>query len=295
MKKKTIVKTLSVILAALCVMLIPAGCSTGTSEFSLVVEPDGATITAQNADDDSFAAGGMLTVSEGATVVAEPEGTIEGEIEFQIIPAAEMDEDDWMELDELVDRDEAVVDFVFDKGSERLEVTLPAGDYYVAAEAEERTTGTVVIRVERAEQIANPWTGAASAEEAADGAGLEFFSVPEGMTISLGEVPHASAFRYMDGMAEATIDFPAVQMTIRKGKTDESGDISGDYNEYKYQWTQNIKGLEIRCFGNREGEATKTIWTVEDDSYAILAYGLGGDTDYGLTADDLNSLINAFQ
>jgi hypothetical protein len=86
-------------------------------------------------------------------------------------------------------------------------------------------------------------------------------------------------------------------MTIRKGNASvaEDGDISGDYNEYANTWTQNIKGLEVTCFGNREGESTKTIWQVDDTCYSITAYGLGGDTDYGLSPDDINSLINGIQ
>ena len=56
-----------------------------------------------------------------------------------------------------------------------------------------------------------------------------------------------------------------------------------------------MKGLELTCFGNREGDATKTIWTIDDMAYSITVLGLGGDTDFGLSADDLNSLVNAIQ
>ena len=144
--------------------------------------------------------------------------------------------------------------------------------------------------------LANPWSSADSLADAADGAGIDGFMIPEGAEISLGEVKLTEA-RYMDGLAEADVEFPAVSMTIRKGNASvaQDGDISGDYNEYAKTWTQNIKGLEVTCFGNREGDATKTIWQIEDTCYSITAYGLGGDTDYGLSADDLNSLINGIQ
>lgn len=144
--------------------------------------------------------------------------------------------------------------------------------------------------------MANPWSDAGTLAEAAEGAGIDGFSIPEGAEISLGAVNVTEA-RYMEGLAEAVVEFPAVEMTIRKGNASitEDGDVSGDYNEYANTWTQNIKGLEVTCFGNREGEATKTIWQVEDTCYSITAYGLGGDTDYGLSADDLNSLINGIQ
>ena len=144
--------------------------------------------------------------------------------------------------------------------------------------------------------IANPWSTADSLAAAAEGAGLDGFSIPEGAEISLGEIALTEA-RYMEGLAEADVEFPAVSMTIRKGDASVAadGDISGDYNEYANTWIQNIKGLEVTCFGNREGDATKTIWQVDDTCYSITAYGLGGDDDYGLSPDDLNSLINGIQ
>ena len=146
--------------------------------------------------------------------------------------------------------------------------------------------------------MANPWSDVDSAEAAAEGAGLDTFMVPDGEAeISLGEV-NVTQYRCMEGIAEAVVEFPAVEMTIRKGSKEleiAEGDISGDYGEYKYDWTQNIKGLEVKCFGNREGEATKTIWSVDDMDYSITVLGLGGDEDYGLPADDLNSLINGIQ
>ena len=143
----------------------------------------------------------------------------------------------------------------------------------------------------------NPWSDAETAEAAAQGAGLSIFAVPEGITISLGKVP-AAAYRYMDGIAQATFEFPAVEMTIRKGTAAaaaEGGDISGDYTNYANTWTQNIKGLEVTCFGNREGEATKAIWQVGDNCWSIKVMGLGGDSDFGLRENDLQSLIMAMQ
>ena len=155
-----------------------------------------------------------------------------------------------------------------------------------------------VIPEEEMTGMPNPWSDVDTAEEAAEGAGLDSFMVPEGAEISLGEVK-VEQYRCMDGIAEARIPIAAVDMTIRKGRADRAdvakGDISGDYGEYKYEWTQNIKGLEVKCFGNREGEATKTIWQVDDTCYSITAFGAGGDDDFGLSADDLNSLINGIQ
>ena len=140
----------------------------------------------------------------------------------------------------------------------------------------------------------NPWSDVASAEEAAQGAGLSSFAIPEGANLSLGPIDNV-AYRCMDGIAEAQIEFPAVTLTIRKGIAVDGDDISGDYNEYANTWDTTLKGLTVTCFGNREGEATKTIWSANGFDYSINALGLGGDDDFGLSADDLNSLINGMQ
>ena len=143
--------------------------------------------------------------------------------------------------------------------------------------------------------MANPWSDVDSAEAAAEGAGIDGFTVPEGLEISLGTIK-VGQYRCMEGMAEARIPIAAVDMTIRKGtKAGEmaEGDISGDYGEYKYDWTVNVGDIEVKCFGNREGEATKTIWSVGEYDYSISAFGEGGDTDYGLPADDVTALVEA--
>ena len=157
---------------------------------------------------------------------------------------------------------------------------------FTGATPEENSTG-----------LANPWSEADTPEAAAEGAGVESFLIPEGAEIGLGTVD-VTSYRYMDGIAEAVIEYPAAQVTVRKGlasATDEEGDISGDYNEYANTWTQNINGIEVTCSGNREGDATKTIWQSGDYLYSIIAEGLGGDTDYGLSADDLVTLAGGIE
>lgn len=145
--------------------------------------------------------------------------------------------------------------------------------------------------------MANPWSDVETPSEAAEGAGLDGFSIPEGTEIYLGEVK-VSQCRYMEGIAEAVIDYPASQLVIRKGLASaaaEEGDISGDYNEYANTWTQNINGIEVTCFGDKEDAAAKTIWQADDMCYSINAIALGGEEAFGLSADDLSSLINGIQ
>lgn len=145
-------------------------------------------------------------------------------------------------------------------------------------------------------ELANPWSNAATAEEAAKGAGLDAFALPEGAIADMGE-PFEITYRYMDGMAEARYEFPAAALTVRTATiaTDESSDISGDYNVYAHEWTEYIDNIPVACAGNREGESIKTYWGDEGAAHSIVAEGLGGDQDFGLAADRLAVFVEAMQ
>ena len=143
--------------------------------------------------------------------------------------------------------------------------------------------------------MANPWSDVASAEEAAAGAGLDGFTLPLGSEISLGAIdPAHTTFRCMEGLAQADVEFPAVSMTIRKGAAsvveDEVG-ITGDYRDCSLTWAQRIADVEVTSKGNREDASMITTWNNGDTYYSITVEGLGGDTDYGLSAEDLGILV----
>ena len=99
----------------------------------------------------------------------------------------------------------------------------------------------------------------------------------------------------MHGIAEARLEYPASALTVRKGTYAEEGDISGDYTEYANTWTEDVNGIEVTCFGNREGDASKSIWTVDDMYFSIVAEGLGGDEDFGLNAERLTAMVSSIQ
>ena len=135
----------------------------------------------------------------------------------------------------------------------------------------------------------NPWSDAASAAEAAQGAGLSSFSVPDaGIGLTIGNLGDWT-FSYADGMAQAKTTAGDVQITIRKAVLAGDGDISGDYNAYEVEWPLTLKGLTVNCAGHSQDAANKVLWTAHDDAYCILADGAG------LSPDDINSLINAIQ
>lgn len=162
-----------------------------------------------------------------------------------------------------------------------------------AEQAAEEAGEEVEQAVEETVGMANPWEEYDTPEEAAQAAGYENFDIAE-MEISLGKVV-PTACRAMPGLVEVDVEFPASMITLRKCELAQNGDCSGDYNSYAHKWTQNVKGLKVNCFGNEEGRSTKTIWTVGTMAYSIVATALGGEENFGLSADDINSLINGIQ
>ena len=161
--------------------------------------------------------------------------------------------------------------------------TASAAEAESTAAAAEENTG-----------LANPWSDVESAEEAAKGAGIDSFVIAEDPGLDLGQL-FERTYRCMDGIAEARLEYPASALTVRKGTKAEEGDISGDYTEYANTWTQDVNGIEVTCFGNREGDAAKSIWTVDNMYFSIVAEGLGGDQDFGLNAERLTAMVSSIQ
>ena len=163
-----------------------------------------------------------------------------------------------------------------------------------AASASAETSSKNAEASSKAAEMANPWRDAASAEEAAKGAGLDSFALPEGEIADLGE-PFAITYRYMDGMAEARYEFPASAVTVRTAALAEGDlfDISGDNNTYAHEWTDYIDNIPVACAGNREGESTKTYWGEDSIAHSLVAEGLGGDEDFGLNPERLTVFVEA--
>ena len=163
-----------------------------------------------------------------------------------------------------------------------------------AAETESTEAESTAAAAEENTGLANPWSDVGSAEEAAKGAGIDSFVIAEDPGLDLGQL-FERTYRCMDGIAEARLEYPASALTVRKGTKAEEGDISGDYTEYANTWTQDVNGIEVTCFGNREGDAAKSIWTVDNMYFSIVAEGLGGDQDFGLNAERLTAMVSSIQ
>ena len=260
-----------------------------SSEFALTANDDNSmSITAENAGDDMSSTAGNLTIADTDEIVVTP-ALEKGEVTLEFF-----DSSGFTDPEEVPDLDDAEAQAtVTVSGSEETVVGVAAGDYMVRATGGEKATGTVEITV-RTAGLREGWTKAESTDEAGEKAGVGLFLCdPQGT--SLGAVINAD-YSYTEGAAEAHYGIAAVDLYVHKGLNSKyGGDVSLDDNKYANEWTQTVAGKEVKCFGNREGEATKTIWTDGDYDYAVLAYGAGGDTDYGLNAEDLATVLADIQ
>lgn len=299
MKKNSIVMRAMMILMALCMTLALAlslaGCGKKAEEkpadqpkeeqkeesvFGVETNDDNTvSVKATNASEDS-AGTASIKVEEGEEIIIEPAIDGDGQISFVFYKPDNHDEEE--------------IDYTAE-GNEPGFIGLAAGEYDIVVTALTEVTGTVQVSTGLPFSEDDGWTDAKNAEEAAKAAGLDMFSYDEGDEISLGLI-NAEKIQYQNGIVRAKVPVGAVDMKIYKGLKSVAGeDVSFDDDEYKNEWEQSVKGLTVKCFGNRKGEATKTIWTSGDYSYAITAHGAGGDTDFGLSADDLSEIINAMQ
>ena len=161
------------------------------------------------------------------------------------------------------------------------------------------------IKLERAPMVeddaeivgmANPWTDVNTAEEAAEGAGVGYFTVPEENTETAVGPVNWYGFRYMEHIAEADGAIGVAELTVRKGLKQDTEDVSGDYTEYALTWTVEADGWQVTCFGNEEGKTMKAIWLSDNFSYSIMVRGQGDVHDtYGLDGEIIEALVSAIQ
>lgn len=149
---------------------------------------------------------------------------------------------------------------------------------------------------ESAAGMANPWTEAATPEEASEGAGVGYLQLPEEKMELVGGPVLWDGYQYMEDLAEADGAVGAATMIVRKGLNENGEDVSGDYTEYAYEWEVEAEDFTATCYGNEEGKMMKAIWTSDNFAYSIMIRGQGDSSDtYGLAEEDVITLVNAIQ
>ena len=306
--KKT--KLLTAVAAAVMALTL-AACSSSSESYSLsfnILNNKEGEVVIENADKDSAVSSGALEVGEGEEILITSE-LEKGKVLIQIQKSAEADTEDTNDL-EPPTFDHADYEIEVEASDIAHCVPVP-GEYDVNVVMQDKTSGKISMQVQPLEGGSETdetaeaagadgeqtnWTEAATAEEAVQGAGIDAVADMNGTVISLGELGTMGdvTYKYMDGAVQVSCPAAAVEMFVIKAKASTvNGDASFDAAEYAHEWTQDVDGQEVKCFGNREGEATKTIWTAGDYSYAVLAYGAGGDDDYGLGAEDVAIMVKA--
>ena len=276
--------------------MLMAGCGkTETSEMYMDMSDEkSAVITLDKSSKDLTATSGTFVVDDGEQLLVEP--ALEGDSKIQVSFIASPDEG----IDQVPDVDgDSVLDLDVE-GTDTFYCSIDPGSYMLKVVVVNESTGTVSIRTELEEIDEYAlFEKVASAEEAAKGAGLDKFVLPMDAQTDLGAVSTSKDwmnFRYMDGFAQADFPMAAADLVVRKGPSSiDNGDVSGDYMEYAYEWTQDVNGTEAKCWGNKEGAAMKTIWTKGDYCYSITARGAGGEDDFGLSANDVAVWVNGVE
>ena len=133
----------------------------------------------------------------------------------------------------------------------------------------------------------NPWSVAKTPEEAAAGAVLDRFVLPE--VFGCAEFSQEDRrLTYTDGLAVAVYYNGTDVLEIRKGAGSQN--VSGDYNAYAETRTVNFNGLEILCFG-QDGQIRLARWEFGGNSYS-LAFNTTDLSRPGLTEDQVTFLVN---
>ena len=135
-------------------------------------------------------------------------------------------------------------------------------------------------------ETANPWQGAASADEAAQGAGLNSFVLPQALSCFPGG--YETAFLYMESLAEVVYSDETCRLVLRKGLGED--DISGDYNEYPDSWELEHEGLTIHCAGSGN-TVSLARWVSDGNAYSLGFYPDNAAAP-GLSQDEIISLVS---
>ena len=144
--------------------------------------------------------------------------------------------------------------------------------------------------------IANPWSEVSTPTEAAQGAGVEDLVLLENGTETSGGRVDFDSYQYMEGIAQANGYIGVADLTVRKGLKKEGENISGDYTEYAYGWTQDVDGIQVSCSGNEEGKVMNAVWDTDNYSYSMIVRGQGDIFDtYGIDAEAVSALVIAIQ
>ena len=255
--------------AAAVMALTLAACSSSSESYSLsfnILNNKEGEVVIENADKDSAVSSGALEVGEGEEILITSE-LEKGKVLIQIQKSAEVNTEDTNDLEPpTFDHADVEVEMegseiahctvvpgeydvnivMLDKTSGKISMTVQpaeaageaAGEVNETAEASDETAGAADEAAETTDEasgsVFESWSDAATAEEAAQGAGLDSMADLKGTVISLGELGTMGdvTYKYMDGAVQVSCPAAAVEMFVIKAKASTvNGDASFDAAE----------------------------------------------------------------
>ena len=153
---------------------------------------------------------------------------------------------------------------------------------------DEATRGGTFVKGEIV-NTANPFNETLDLDEAMEGSGVHISLPP---TSAIPENVEPWKYRYSEDLLEVLYETVDNEMIIRKSNTIGSEELAGVYAKFASEWEQSVKGLTVLCKG--DGEMANVVLFEYGDSHFCILYNPTPGAP-GLTADQINSLVNGLQ
>ena len=137
------------------------------------------------------------------------------------------------------------------------------------------------------------WTQAPSAADAAKGAGISGFNVPDRTVIADFVFTHPT-FGYAEHVAQATYEVPnAAKLIVRKAEGSHSASVTDrDKSEFSESWKNTYEGFEVTSYGPKQGTAVICLWNDGTKEYGVTIEGQNGK-DVTMDAEDIDDIVKA--
>ncbi len=137
------------------------------------------------------------------------------------------------------------------------------------------------------------WTNVISAAEAAKGAGLTSFSMPD-RTVIADIVFTNPAYSYTTGVAQAKYDNGA-SLIIRKDDGSHSAQLTdSDVSKLTATWTKTYEGVEVTCYGVARGAATYITWKTNAGEYGVTLQS-ADSKELAMDEEDIADIVRAIK
>ena len=141
--------------------------------------------------------------------------------------------------------------------------------------------------------VPQTWTEVKSVMDAAQGAGINGFGVPE--NVSVGGAPFSNPqYAYGEGVAQVTYNQDYASLIVRKADASHASSISDrNPSEFEHTWKQSVSDVDVTCYGAFEGLATLVTWTDSGSEYGITYREADGEEGGGMYEEDVESLVDS--